>query len=345
MFAIGKTASLVGHSVLVMLENYTEICTGKNAEGASTPLELRGMSMSKSFVPGSLILVDRLEDLFTPILHGGEQPVLHRVLNAVKMDATQSSTNDSYLDEERIDVSRPLNKEAEVAVDISLYPEWCCSRDACDLEEEDLGATMGLPMNAVSTLAVHAIPSICYHPNDGTDILTTFMTGTEEEGRTNLVDTLKQLICEEHGTLPPAKKRGIGAEILALVQSLIKAPGRDAPSSSDTSNDACLGTVVRSRSLLSIAMTVIETMQRSSAKQYSTICSWKASLDTRISRESEWLQALQQHQDPDRDNVVVETAMRSSKRPLAATVSSTENDGPVDASHILLLTIGYVCFS
>lgn len=356
MFAIGKTSSLVGHSVLSMLEAYNDIRTGKNIEQSSRFIDMKKVTTSNSrssMSLGSLILVDRLEDLFTPIIQGGEQPVFHRVLNAIKMDSLQIS--DYQTSEESGNAVGKTDEFAvkSVLVDISLQPEWCSSlKDIDNVINPDETASIipvALPMNAMSTLAVHAVPSLCYSPasssasSNSSSLILELMAGAEEQGRGLLVDVLKQSITLEKGSLPPAKKRGIGAEILALVQSLIKAPGQDSSKSmlGTGETEPSIGTITRSQSLLSLSLTIIETMQRSSAKQFSTVCSWKAALDTRIAREADWVKVLQESSDED---AFIANSAALIQRPLHRNTRREDIniDGPVDVSHILLLAIGYV---
>lgn len=373
MFAMGKTASLIGHSMLTMFDGYHDLRTAMSTNPSTVAVDPTAFAKKRSTTtntvaplqPASLILVDRIEDLFTPILMGGDQPVLHRVLNAIKTDAVQahtlassheSSTEDSPSDDDDND-----DDDAEVLVDIALKPDWLralhtaeddSSADGPPQQQQQQQRTdtaVSSPMNGVSTLAVHHVPSICHLTSDG--VLPALMTESEDVGRGRLVDALKQHIRDERGTLPPAKKRGIGAEILALVQSLLKAPGKEAPVVTD--GNPVLAPAVRTQSLLAIAATVIETMQRSSAKQFSSVCAWKAALDTRISRESDWQKVLASAEFSldSTDAELIAAAMAVTQRPLHRTrtttntavgTSSGEVDGPTDVSQILLLTVGYV---
>lgn len=370
MFAMGKTASLIGHSMLTMFDGYHDLRTAMSTQPSTVavdPAILAHKKRSTTTTPvaplqtASLILVDRIEDLFTPILMGGDQPVLHRVLNAVKTDAVQAHTrNESSTDDSR--TSDDVGDDAEVLVDIALKPDWLRALHAAEDETSTNGGgtsrtdtAVSSPMNGVSTLAVHHVPSICHLTADG--LLPALMTESEDVGRGRLVDALKQHIREERGTLPPAKKRGIGAEILALVQSLLKAPGKEQPVVGADGHPT-LAPTVRTQSLLAIAATVIETMQRSSAKQFSSVCAWKAALDTRISRESDWQKVLvsAEFSLESTDAELITAAMAVTQRPLhhrtrpggtttsSSSSSSGDVDGPADVSQILLLTVGLMGF-
>lgn len=361
MFAMGKTASLIGHSMLTLFDGYqdlrTALSTNPSAIAVDPTLSTKKRSSTTATAsplqPASLIVIDRIEDLFTPILMGGDQPVLHRVLNAIKTDAAQAYATDSS--GEMTAATIAANDDAEVLVDIALKPDWLHALHTASSDDPSVSsdkqrtdsAAVSSPMNGVSTLAVHHVPSLCYLSSDG--LLPSLMTDSEDVGRGRLVDTLKQHIRDERGTLPPAKKRGIGAEILALVQSLLKAPGKEQPVvGGDT--PPVLAPIVRTQSLLALAATVIETMQRSSAKQFASVCAWKAALDTRISRESDWQKVLVSSAAFSLDATdaeLIEAAMAVTQRPLHRSRTTADNsvgdvDGPVDVSQILLLTVGYV---
>lgn len=345
-----------------MIENYADIRTGRKAEQSFGQLKLSNIpssSSSASLVTGSLVLVDRLEDLITPITHGGEQPLLHRVLNAVKMDAlvAPGAIDDTSLGIDkngRVVDDTTVRATDEVLLDVQLRPEWCVELDSLleDTQETKPRQGLSLPMSAVSTLTFQTIPSICFQCQDESSItesnlLRRLMSSSEEDGRNAIVDALKQQIQVANGQFPPPKKRGIGAELLALVQSLIKAPG----ARSESSVFQHLETVTHSHSLIALALTVIETMQRSSAKQFSSVCDWKAALDTRAARESDVFRALQQHED-------LEITMAQILRPFTSTRSgnsgkgtkvaakasvadgNSATEGPPDVAHAILLTIG-----
>ena len=125
----------------------------------------------------------------------------------------------------------------------------------------------------------------------------------EDRGRAVLVTLLSNSIRECGGTLPPPKVRGLGAEILALMQALIVSPGTGGAGGAGAAGAGGAGagkggvgyvplTCMKYHSLLTVAGAVVEAMQRSSGKQMQQQLSvvlgseqWQCAYDTRASRE------------------------------------------------------------
>lgn len=141
---------------------------------------------------------------------------------------------------------------------------------------------------ALADKAVAAGYGLVEHESDLT--LNSLLSGTEETGRDSLVKNLKARIVIGNGQIPPNKKRGLGAEVLAHVQALIESPGDNqrAGKSTKCSEAVCL----ESHGMLSLALAVVEAMQRSSSKQFHSLCKWQCSYDTRAVREEEMKQRV-----------------------------------------------------
>jgi hypothetical protein len=311
----------------------------------------------------SLVLIDRWEDLFTPLVAAGNpQSIAHRVLNTLKIPSVKSDVNDSVQSKD---------------IDIHLTPKWLNNIQSeyqvdSDQPKETSAQKFSLPLSAVATLGFKTIPSLCYRSSDLEDTLSMrfkLMAATEDEGRTALCDELKRKIAEENGTLPPAKKRGFGAEISALLQSLMEASGSDSGSSKGESQ---INAVVcsRSDSLISLASAVIDAMQRSSPKQFIQLTDWKSSFDERIQRDIELLTNLAKYDDFDATVASLmkyflkgvqntstsakikgpdEDSTQNTKNQLKAKVSRTKSAGkemldeekqePVDVVHLIIMII------
>lgn len=321
--------------------------------------------------PASLILVDRWEDLFTPVSLNGNYPIAHRILNTLKLAQRKSA------------------QKVEAGIDINLTNPWQRAvQDIFDQSSADTPPTrFETPMSAVAGSGFKTLPSLRYTSNpddaesDNAGILRyKIMACNEEEGRQALVEELKHRIFIENGNLPPAKKRGIGAEISALVQSLLESPGRNDTSDLIKCSKVNFNPFVcaKAERLIALSYAVIDAMQRSSAKQYSSICQWKTSFDDRIQREFEVLANLFQYDDFDVTMAVIvkyflkakktaggpsPTPTESSHRSSSSTTSTTtkspsragaksklktaskdgadeEKNDPVDVIQTLFMTLG-----
>jgi hypothetical protein len=115
----------------------------------------------------------------------------------------------------------------------------------------------------------------------------------EDEGKTALTRAIRAQIEERQGSIPPAKRRGVGAEILAYVQALMQTQSKSQLSTTAGTAETVREERVISNSLgdqnyclISVALAVVEAMQRSPAKQFQQICAFQCSYDTRTAREA-----------------------------------------------------------
>ncbi len=336
-----------------------------------------------SLKQASFILIDRNEDMYTPTSYCGveTQSLAHRVYNALKFRAASLNEEDQYHGDQ-------LHKSSSKIIDISLEPLFMTSlREALnDGRVEDAYEQYFYPMSALSGLSFQAKPSICIHSDkgDGQDeeiyqLRKLFFAHSEEEFRTAIVRKLRKVIQLERGSLPVAKKRGLGAEILAYVQAIMDSPGLEFGDSKES-------VIYRHINLLSLCLSVIETMQRSSGKQFYSICDWKCAVDVRCARDSELRMSMKSivvdsgvntnsphHEDFD---AIVTKAMKpllcstslsqkysssslnysqtsavssprksvdkspSGTKPAKSSKEDDNNYGPVDAIHIILQIIG-----
>lgn len=269
-------------------------------------------------------MVDRWEDLFSPSSTIGNYPLAHRILNTLKL--AQKNTN----------------QNKELGIDVSLTAPWQQAVDSVFTDEPPSSDCI-YPMSAVSGSGFKTLPSLRYSsdPNDAESenasiLRYKMMACPEEEGRQALVEELKHRIFIENGNLPPAKKRGIGAEISALVQSLLEAPGRNDTSELMKSFQTNFNpfVCVKAERLIALSYAVIDAMQRSSAKQFSSICQWKASFDDRIQREFEVLANLFQYEDFDVTMAVIFKYFLRAKRTAATTASESASSANTVATTV-----------
>jgi hypothetical protein len=213
----------------------------------------------------SLLLIDRTQDLSTPTTHSGEAskepntatpPLAHRIL------CTLSRGRQSNKDTFTYDI-RPLppfnspdaSAAAAAAVSSSSSSSSSSSIRGAEKAFESDVDRLYKPFPAVSALSLQLSMSLCLPlsnvppssstanapssrtlgaNSDHTDLddeigqlRHALFAGTEEEGRQLLCAALSSRIKLFNGVVPASKRgRGLGAEVLALVQALIASPGQ-----------------------------------------------------------------------------------------------------------------------
>jgi hypothetical protein len=207
----------------------------------------------------SLLLIDRTQDLSTPTTHSGEAskepntptpPLAHRIL------CTLSRGHQSNKDTFTYDICPlpPYNSpEASAAIAVSSSSSSSSSIRGAEKAWESDVDRLYKPFPAVSALSLQLSMSLCLPlPNMppssytapssrtlGADSEHTglydeigqlrhaLFAGTEEEGRQLLCAALSSRIKIFNGVVPASKRgRGLGAEVLALVQALSASPGQ-----------------------------------------------------------------------------------------------------------------------
>jgi hypothetical protein len=202
------------------------------------------------------------------------------------------------------------------------------------------------PMSAVSNLPFKTNTSICYKKTEevfynkvlsdeknyntqktessstlDTNLMHDYFASSEEDFKNNICKEFLKRIKIENGVEPVSKKRGFGAEILALTMSLMEARGLTFSEEyneiflhkqlKEDENKNVLNKLygnlsklqksdeleflndvrynphvcLRSNSLLALSFTVIETMQRSSTKQFIQLCEFQNSFETKVQFE------------------------------------------------------------
>lgn len=287
--------------------------------------------------PASLVLVDRCEDLWTPcgasagstsaaVAEGTGASLAHRILNTLNYCQYNTSKGGASPD------ARSRGSEGERERESTLSTQLDVTLQAPLLEVQDWDAASALlgvgkdgpepaqgdigqwnrPLSALTNLPLQLTPSLRLDGHAQSPILVaaqqSVLLGTEEEGKAALCEALKVAILSEGGALPPAKKRGLGAEVLAYVQALVQCPLPAAVQSSvasDGPRDSLAAAAeayrqdqrsglgynyaacARHQGLLSLSLAVVEAMQRSSGKQLQPLCDWQCAYDVRAAREAE----------------------------------------------------------
>jgi len=188
----------------------------------------------------ALVLIDRTEDLLTPCSAGsGPSPLAHRIVNTLNycqyLPKTASNTP-AAVGTEKMQNSSKHSVES-LQCDVSLrcpLLDVISADDAVQMLGMHMHATeatskkdsnWNVPMSALANLPLQLTPSLHYKPASTHTVLESMLSESEEAGRVALCTELKARIQAELGTLPPSKKRGLGAEMLAYTQALIVAPG------------------------------------------------------------------------------------------------------------------------
>lgn len=164
----------------------------------------------------------------------------------------------------------------------------------------------------------------------------------EEHTRTALCECLRSLITTHGGTLPPAKKRGLGAEVLAHLQALMQAPGQEINVSSRIRrlialNGCNLPLCLKLDNVLAVCAAVVDSMQRSNGKQLAQVCPWMCSYDSRAVRESAVFELLLPRGQPVSSAAVAAVKILQSYLRPGGSAS-----GAVDCAHIMLMLAGVV---
>ena len=327
--------------------------------------------------PAALVLVDRTEDLLSPASSGsaatdGASSLAHRILNTLnycQYHSTSTETRSGSSTESmrslrcNIVLEAPILREESlnnVLLQLGASGLPCTSSSTGD--SGDCSKDWNTPMTALTNLPLQLNPSLIPSSAElgaGADVSRAAMVGSEEFGKTAICSALRRAISAEGGTLPPAKKRGLGAEGLALVQALIQAPGIPTPRSrspgpveagsaqeedwemvqaSDTYRSdlkAGLGynyaVCMRYQNLLTLSLAVIESMQRSSGKQFAQLCAWQCAYDVRTAREIELDRTARKYQDFDICIAHLMTYFLTSKA-TTSTTAAVAGDQPLSPS-------------
>ena len=312
MFCEGEVASLIGHNIesAVTQLRQTAQTANKSRErfvNVSSPILNAGSRCS-------LLVIDRNVDLRTPLAH-----------RTTSLAGRAHST-------------LPRRECGSLCPDLSsgsrlgdVYLESRCLRGAED-------SPLTHPMSGLGSLRVFVSPSVT------SETCQSMITQSEEQTFREVSDELSKSIsaCNPSALASlPSKKRGPGAETLALAQLLL-AQSERAP-----------------LRLLGRAATIIEAMQRSSGKQWSQVCSWRCSFEMREARERALSQVVQAaasyHSDSSAEVAssqrleVLTQLVRTGAWPSSDTEGSSKGRrketsvlGPVDLEHVFNMLVSHL---
>lgn len=200
-------------------------------------------------------------------------------LAAVLQDQQQQQQNSLSLSQQ----SRPLGALSGLPLD--LAPSLCLPR---------LPHTL-LPTAArVKATAANAEAEIARAELE--ELHRCLFFGSEDTARALMVRALTSAIARKGGQPPPAKRRGLGAEVLAYMQALVAAAKAEQERRRGDTLKAGVGAgsglCLRERELLALCAAVVEAMQRSVSRAPAPpaaaaggLPSWQCGFETRSARE------------------------------------------------------------
>lgn len=262
-------------------------------------------------VPASLLVIDRSADLFTPASTAAGSTLFARMMATVERQ-TGSMDLPPYVERATVEetalvVPEPGHRYPMLDIDLQppmLHPSLLHSCGDADSSQYTLSGLANLPVQIMPSICIpqkqefkecaeskESEASVDTADVDMNEIWEYFLSRSEEETRAMLCAALKQCIEAENGSLPPNKKRGFGAELLALVTSLVCSPGEGiehtvAPSKQKYNPQICL----KYLKVLCFTTSIIDSLQRSSSKQFklsfADLGAWKTSFEDRCLADS-----------------------------------------------------------
>eukprot|EP01041_Mallomonas_annulata_P000384 gene384-698_t len=286
VFALGKTSNLLGHTLQPVLSNLVKLRS--NHPTLSAVLKHGNMTTDKATTPSAspsassphphpptpatLIIIDRTSDLSVSLSHGScaYTTLAHRILSTLPRQQSSSTK----------EATKGFSFESPTLADVSLSSPNTYESLSVD------------PSSVLSSLHLGLPPTMCIEDDN---LRRSIFSKSEEEARNDICAVLEARIVAEGGVLPPPKKRGLGAAVFALVQSLENsnpakgsqgirrgrsrrtAAGADDEEEEEVAGEGCEGVdgcqdpcgtaVERSLDILSPCMAVIEAMRRSTVLQ------------------------------------------------------------------------------
>lgn len=323
IFTMGPIASLVGHNLEAAVATVANNLKSTQRTDKYITSSLRMKDFTETC---SLLLIDRNEDLHTALSHEPSS-LASRLLATLPRRSFPRETRVTAppTDSTRLELPE-LYQETDVYLDSRMDTALRVMRGRAEDESQ-----LWRPMSGVASLRLFSRPSLLHRAFSASVMLV-----AEDRGCKGLCDAMTRTVEELRGEALqlPAKKRGLGAETLAVTQELLRCPQLP----------------VSAAPLLSTATGVIEAMQRSSGKQFSQICAWRCSVDDRAARERQLDAELQPYLLLDHQAAIdaciaalislIKTGELSSGPPKSAAKKSSkaaEDFSCVDLEHVLMM--------
>jgi hypothetical protein len=311
-----------------------------------------------------LLLVDRLEDLHSALhTSGPSHPLVQRIINTLYTPSTNSSTSSpttidishavvpSYIHTMKSlsasnnsrwpSIERPMS--GLLGVGRGRRPPTICIRTSSTSTCTSSGSTnmdarlakiLGTS-NSTNSSTASNLPSIIPR------LSRALYLQSESSSHALVVSALKEIVSVEHGSYVH-KKRGMGAEILALLSAVLDSNSSSNSSSSTSTNvghRALLST--RYSSIISLSCALIEVWQRSAAKlvHTSTTNSFRLAYELRQARQQRLYNVI------NASNSVIEglEAIIDMHKELVDSTSGTSGSNvPVDITQMMCLVLRYV---
>ena len=272
---------------------------------------------------------------------GSSHPQLTAVLQGQQQQQQQQQQHSLSLSQQ----SRPLGALSGLPLD--LAPSLCLPRTL-------LPTAAGVKATATATAAKEE-EDIARLELD--ELHRCLFFGSEDTARALMVRALASAIARKGGQPPPPKRRGLGAEVLAYMQSLVAAAKTAQERRHGDLHKAGVGVgsglCLRERELLALCAAVVEAMQRSVSRAPAPpaaaaggLPSWQCGFETRSARERAVDAILQAPLATFAE--VVPLMLSFLGGPPPSRTAGTKNaggvgedpcNGPPDVGHLLLLVV------
>ncbi|CAM9647977.1 unnamed protein product, partial [Chrysoparadoxa australica] len=271
IFSMGDTSYLVGTTLASLLQ---EEKNSQPMSAGTSPGQIGSSWFGRDGLSDAcVLLIDRTSDLATPVSH--HRNILHRLLCCLPRTGTASGATTFGNSSSSGGISSHLNRGNEDCLhqahlhDVGIFMPGILG----GMGAPAIDAPWSSAQKAIAGLASLGPPppSLCHPPGTAAAKLVCDMSRLpEDEARILLVDALTQAIKDSGCTFPAPKKRGMGSEVMALVNCL-----RKGNSSGGGFSPNGVQLFYRYRGLLQVAMAVIEVMQRTAPQSDSRWSNWE----------------------------------------------------------------------
>lgn len=243
IYTLGPTSQLIGNTVATTLHSLSEVLAGG------------GNATQHLYKPASLILVDRTLDLASTARHSST--LAGKIWSCLPRTGAAtggpSSVSQAHLHD--IGLLQESNKAMELGLPVVINSN--SNNDNRATQRKRLREIVGA-YPAVSSFSWRAPPSLCHTGDHSAELLVRDLASLPEAaGHSALCSALKSAIVSSGCSLPPQKKRGMGAELWALLSALVKLPENELAGNA-VPYTACL----QHRHTIQVALAAVEALQR-----------------------------------------------------------------------------------